>query len=47
MIDIWDKIKIFIYDLHPITGNWIFPLCMYKGKNVLEIGTIIIKVLYA
>jgi len=45
MIEIQDKI-IFIYNLRPITGSWLFPPCMYNGKHVLEIGTIIIKVLY-
>lgn len=31
------------FDLHPITGNWLFPPAVFNGKNVLEIGSIMVN----
>jgi len=46
MIGNQDERTIFNNDLHPIIGSWLFPPCVFNGKNVLEIGTIIINLLY-
>jgi len=45
MIENRDKRTIFIYSLHPIIGIWLFPPCVFNGKNVLQIETIVTNAL--